>query len=180
MTAATPDANGGMHVDGPIDPAAVVSLVQEIVRHPWPANRAEGRQLLEGVALTPRSGASPNRHMVGTEEHFLLNVPISGPIMGTWVLKGGTFAQVYFQLRLDSAPPSPETTACFDQIFHRFTELYGDPEIPCHGQKGLRRMWSANGLGLDVHYGNEVRSSLMISISDGLLPSLSQTPGQNI
>lgn len=180
MTAAAPDANGGMHLDGPIDPAAVVSLVQEIVRHPWPANTAEGRQLLEDVALTPGSDSSPNLHTVGTEEHFLFDVPISGPMMGTWVLNGGAFTQIYFQLRLDSAPPSPETTACFEQILRRFTEIYGEPEIPWHGQKGLRRMFSANGLELDLQYGNDVSSSLMISISDGLLASLTQTPDPKI
>ena len=92
--------------------------------------------------------------------------------MGTWTLDGGAFTQVYFQLRWDSSPPSPETTECFDEILHRFTELYGEPEVPWHGQNGLRRMWDANGLELDVHYGNEARSSLMIAISDGLLAAL--------
>ena len=163
-----------MDPDGSIDAAAVVSLVQGIVGESWPTSESGRKRLFERVGLKDSGRRVGGPHTVGTELHHPLEVPVAGPVIGTWVLDGGAFTQVYFQLRWDSSPPSPETATCFDEIMRRFTDLYGGPEIPWHGQKSLRRMWDANGLELDVHYGNEARSSLMISISDGLLAQLVQ------
>lgn len=176
---APPDVNRsepdppGLDPEAPIDPSAVVALVQEIVRDPWPTSEAAREYLFDRLNLTVAAWReAQNPHIVGTEQHFLTDPPIAGPVLCTWVQDDSTFVQIYLQLRFDAAPPSPETTACFDEIRRQFTELYGEPEIPWHGQRGLRRMWDANGLELDVHYGNDARSSLMVSISDGVLAAL--------
>ncbi len=175
MTAGALDAGGGWQLDAPIDPATVVSLVQGIVGEPWPADKAAGERLLDRVGLDVRSQrTSNNPHLVGSEQHYTTNLPGPAPVLCSWVVDGGVFKQIYLQLRFDGEPPSPDTTACFEEILRRFTALYGEPEIPWHGRKGLRRMWNAHGLELETHYGNEARSSLMVGISDGLLASLTQ------
>ncbi|MDJ0314781.1 hypothetical protein [Arthrobacter sp. H35-D1] len=69
------------------------------------------------------------------------------------------------QLRLDSAPPDPEATQCFDAILCQLTNHYGEPAIPWHGQRGLRKMWNVNGIDIDLTY-NDSRNSLNIGIQN--------------
>ncbi len=35
-----------------------------------------------------------------------------------------------------------------------------------HGQRFLRRIWNVNGMDIDVHFGNDSRSSLMVGVQD--------------
>ena len=152
----------------PIDPSEVVALVQGLVRDPWPASETRRELLFERLGLKelPRE-ETQNPHIVGTEQHFIIDAPVAGPVVCTWVLDGGAFRQLYFQLRCDALPPSPEISRCFDDIEHHFTRLYGEAAISRHGNMALHRIWDANGMELDVHYGNGQRSVLMVCISPG-------------
>lgn len=68
---------------------------------------------------------------------------------------------------MDSAPPDPEATQCFDAILNQLTNLRGEPSIPWRGQRCLRKMWNVKGIDIDIDIlWNDSRSSLTIGIQD--------------
>lgn len=146
-------------------PEAIVALVEELVRHPWPTSAAERD------ALFKRLGWSIERQLPanGTADagaHFDLETGDDGPpVFATSREMDGVLSSIHLQLRLDSAPPDPEATRCFNAILSRLADLHGEPTIPWHGQRGLRKMWNVSGMDIDVMV-NDSRSSLMIGIQD--------------
>lgn len=171
----------GLELEAPIDPSSVVAMVAEIVRDPWPSSVSGRGQLFSRLGLTTNALREvQNPHIVGSEQHFLTDRPLAGPVLCTWVLEDGMFTQIYFQLRFEAVPPSPETTGCFEEIMRQFTQAYGESSAPQPGQKGFHHRWDANGRELEVRYGNEARSSLMISISKSMLATLAVQDGPSV
>ncbi|MGP9504146.1 hypothetical protein ACT3TS_18295 [Specibacter sp. AOP5-B1-6] len=56
-----------------------------------------------------------------------------------------------------------EATQCFDAIPSQLTTIHGEPTIPWHGQRGLRKLWNVNGIDIDLTH-NDSRSPLTIGI----------------
>lgn len=147
-------------------PDAIVALIDGLTLYPWPKSAA-GRD-----ALFKRVGLRQGNLFTGNSadnfaEHFRLEIEAEGdPVFATSTEKDGLLMSVHLQLRVAVAPPDPAATQCFDEILRRLTELHGEPTIPWHGQRFLRRMWNVNGMDIEVHYGNDSRSSLMIGLLD--------------
>ena len=148
-------------------PEAIVDLVNEAIRHPWPKNQSEKDALFKrlGWGHGTKSPANTNDFR-DIADHFHLETGDEGPpIFATSRELEVLIESIHLQLRLDSAPPDPDATHCFDAILHQLTDLHGEPTIPWHGQRGLRKMWNINGIDIDVTY-NDSRSSLTIGIQD--------------
>lgn len=148
-------------------PEAIVDLVNEAIRHPWPKNQSEKDALFKrlGWGNGTKSPANTNDFR-DIADHFHLETGDDGPpIFATSRELEGLIESIHLQLRLDSAPPDPDATHCFDAILHQLTDLLGEPTIPWHGQRGLRKMWNVNGIDIDVTY-NDSRGSLTIGIQD--------------
>lgn len=147
-------------------PDAIVALIGALSRDPWPKSAA-GRD-----ALFQRVGLRQGRQFTGNgadnfAEHFQLEIDVDGaPVFATSTEKDGLLTAVHLQLRVAMAPPDAEATECFDEILRQLTQLHGEPAIPWHGQSFLRRMWNVNGMDIDVHYGNDSHSSLMIGVQE--------------
>ena len=148
-------------------PEAIVDLVEIAILQPWPKNQAEKEALFKrlGWGHGKKSPASTNdAHDIA--DHFHLEPRDDGPpIFATSRELDGLIESINLQLRLDSALPDPDATRCFEAILSRLAELHGEPTIPWHGQRGLRKMWNVNGIDIDVTY-NDSRSSLYIGIQD--------------
>ncbi len=148
-------------------PEAIVAIVEKLIQYPWPKNTADRDALFQrlGWRHEKRFPASTNR-TVDEADHFHLETPGDGPpLFATSREIDGLIESIYLQLRLGDALPDPEASRCFDAIFSELTDLHGEPIIPWHGQKGLRKMWNVNGIDIDVTY-NDSRSSLTIGIQD--------------
>lgn len=148
-------------------PEAIVDLVEIAVRHPWPKNQSEKDALLKrlGWGHGMKSPANTNDAR-DIADHFHLETGDDGPpLFATSRELDGIIESIHLQLRLDSALPDHDATRCFDAILSRLAELHGEPTIPWHGQRGLRKMWNVNGIDIDVTY-NDSRSSLYIGIQD--------------
>jgi hypothetical protein len=146
-------------------PEAVVALVEELTRYPWPKSEAEQDALFKRLGWG-RGTQSPANSSPDVAAHFHLETRDDGPpVFATSREIDGLIESVHLQLRLDSAPPDPEATQCFDALLTRLTDLHGEPTIPWHGQRGLRKMWNVNGIDIDVTW-NDSRSSLAIGIQD--------------
>jgi hypothetical protein len=112
-----------------------------------------------------KSPANTN-HVRDIADHFHLEPGDDDPpIFATSRELDGLIESIYLQLLLDSAPPDPQATQCFDVILSQLTDLHGEPTIPWHGQRGLRKMWNVNDIDIDITY-NDCRSSLTIGIQD--------------
>lgn len=148
-------------------PDAVVALVEELTRYPWPRTEAERDALFKRLGWSHRKQFPANTSSAGdVADHFQLATRNDGPpIVATSREMGGLIEAIHVDLRMDSAPPDPEATQCFDAILSQLTNLHGEPTIPWHGQKGLRKMWNVNGIDIDITY-NDSRSSLSIGIQD--------------
>lgn len=148
-------------------PDAVVALVEELTRYPWPKSEAEGEALFKRLGWSHRQQFTANTNSaVDVADFFQLETRDDGPpIVATSREMGGLIEAIHVDLRMDSAPPNPEATQCFDAILSQLTNLHGEPTIPWHGQRGLRKMWNVNGIDIDVTY-NDSRSSLSIGIQD--------------
>lgn len=147
-------------------PGAIITLVSGLTQDPWPKTAAEKDAMF--TRLGWRHGNQFTRNSADNfAEHFNLEIEAEGaPVFATSTEKDGLLTSVHLQLRVAVAPPDPEATQCFEAIIRRLTELYGEPTIPWHGQRFLRRIWNVNGIDIDVHYGNDNRSSLMIGVQD--------------
>ncbi|POH56805.1 hypothetical protein CVS28_19100 [Arthrobacter glacialis] len=148
-------------------PEAIVDLVEEAIRHPWPKNQAEKNALFKrlGWGQGKKSPASTNDAR-DIADHFHLEPRDGGPpIFATSRELDGLIESIHLQIRLDSALPDPQATQCFDAILRQLTNLHGEPTIPWHGQRGLRKMWHVNDIDIDITY-NDSRSSLTIGIQD--------------
>lgn len=146
-------------------PEAIVSLVAELTPYPWPKDQTEKDALLKrrGWAHGTKSPANTNDAR-DIADHFHLETGDDGPpLFATSRELDSLMESIHLQLRPDSAPPNSKATLCFDAILSQLTELHGEPTIPWHGQRGLRRMWNVNGIDIDVTY-NDARSSLTIGI----------------
>ncbi len=148
-------------------PEAVVTVVEKLTQYPWPKNTSDRDALFHrlGWCHEKQFPASTNS-TADVADHFHLETRGDGPpIFATSRELDGLMESIHLQLRLDSAPPDPEATRCFDAILSQLTDLHGEPTIPWHGQRGLRKMWNVNGIDIDVTY-NDSRSSLTIGIQD--------------
>lgn len=148
-------------------PVAIVDLVEAAIRHPWPKNQSENDALFKRLRWGhgKKSPATTNDAR-DIADHFHLETGDEGPpIFATSRELGGLIESIHLQLRLDSAPPNPDATHCFEAILSQLVDLHGEPTIPWHGQRGLRKMWNVNGIDIDVTY-NDSRSSLTIGIQD--------------
>lgn len=148
-------------------PEAIVDLVEIAVRHPWPKNQAEKDALFKRLGWGHGEMFPANtKDARDIADHFHLEPRDDGPpIFATSRELDALIESIHIQLRLDSAPPDPRATQCFDAILRHLTDLHGEPTIPWHGQRGLRKMWNVNGIDIDVTY-NDSRSSLNIGIQD--------------
>ena len=148
-------------------PEAIVDLVEKAVRHPWPKNQAEKDALFNRLEWGHGKKSPANtKDARDIADHFHLEPRDDDPpVFATSREVDGLIESINIQLRLDSAPPDPEATQCFGSILRQLTDLHGEPTIPWHGQRGLRKMWNVNGIDIDVTY-NDSRSSLDIGIQD--------------
>ncbi len=148
-------------------PEAIVTLVEELTRYPWPKDQSEKDDLFKRLGWGHGKKSPANTNDVrDIADHFHLETSDDGPpIFATSRELDGLVESIHLQLRLDSAPPDAEATQCFDAILSRLADLHGEPTIPWHGQRGLRKMWNVNGIDIDVTY-NDSRSSLTIGIQD--------------
>lgn len=148
-------------------PEAIVDLVEIVVRHPWPKNQSEKHALLKRLGWgrgTPSPANTDDARDIA--DHFHLETGDDDPpLFASSRELDGLMGSIHLQLRLDSALPDPQATQCFDAILSRLTDLHGEPTIPWHGKRGLRKMWNVNGIDIDVTY-NDSRSSLTIGIQD--------------
>ncbi len=146
-------------------PEAIVDLVEELIRYPWPKSEAEHEALFKRLGWS-RGTQSLRQISTDAAMHFRLETSDDGPpVMATSREIDGVIESVFLDLRLDSALPDPEATKCFDAIVSQLTGLHGEPTIPWHGQRGLRKMWNVNGIDIDVTW-NDSRSSLTIGVQD--------------
>lgn len=146
-------------------PEAIVDLVGELTRHPWPQSEAEQEVLFKRLGCS-RGTRSLGYRSADAAGNFRLETRDDGPpVMATSREIDGVIESVFLDLRHDSAPPDPEATKCFDAIVSQLTALHGEPAIPWHGQRGLRKMWNVNGIDIDVTW-NDSRSALTIGIQD--------------
>ncbi|MHA7271458.1 hypothetical protein [Arthrobacter sp. HLT1-20] len=146
-------------------PDAIVALVEELIRYHWPKNEAEQEALFERLGWS-RGTQSPMHSSADPAVHFRLETRDDGPpLMATSREIDGVIESVFLEFRLDSAPPDPKATQCFEAILSGLTDLHGEPTIPWHGQRGLRKMWNVNGIDIDVTW-NDSRSSLSIGVQE--------------
>lgn len=148
-------------------PEAIVDLVEIAVLHPWPKSQTEKDDLFKrlGWGHGKKFPASTNDSR-DIADHFHLETSDDGPpLFATSRELDGLIESIHLQIRLDSAPPDPQATQCFDAILSQLTDLHGEPTIPWHGQKGLRKMWHVNDIDIDITY-NDSRSALTIGIQD--------------
>ena len=147
-------------------PGAIIALVIGLTQDPWPKNAAEKDAMFARLGL--RNGKQFTRNSADNfAEHFNLEIEAEGaPVFATSTEMDGVLTSVHLQLRVAVASADPEATQCFEAIISRLTELYGEPTIPWHGQRFLRRIWNVDDIDIDVHYGNDNRSSLMIGVQD--------------
>lgn len=148
-------------------PEAIVAIVEELTRYPWPKNQSEKDALFKRLGWSHRQQFPANTNSAGdVADFFQLETRDDGPpIVATSRELGGLIEAIHVDLRMDSAPPDPEATQCFDAILSQLTNLHGEPSIPWHGQRGLRKMWNVNGIDIDITW-NDSRSSLTIGIQD--------------
>lgn len=148
-------------------PEEIVDLVEIAVLQPWPKNQAEKDALFKRLGWGHGKKSPPSTNDArDIADHFHLEPRDDGPpIFASSRELDGLIESIHIQLRLDSAPPDPDATRCFEVILSRLAEIHGDPTIPWHGQRGLRKMWNVNGIDIDVTY-NDSRSSLYIGIQD--------------
>ncbi|WP_449372641.1 hypothetical protein [Arthrobacter psychrolactophilus] len=112
------------------EPESIVALVEELIHDPWPQSRAAGDALFERVGWS-RGTQFPASDSPDVADHFQLETREDGPtVFATSREIEGIPESVYLQLRLGSAPPDGEATACFNTILRRLTELHGEPTIP--------------------------------------------------
>lgn len=148
------------------EPETIVALVQGLAQQAWPKSGAESGALFARMGWRhERQFPASRKH--GPADEFVLDTGVgSPPVFATSTETDGVLDSIYLQLRLGEALPDPDATDCFQAIITRLTEIYGEPSIPWHGQRGLRRMWNVNGMDIDVHFGNDSHSSLMIGFLD--------------
>ncbi|MHA7270152.1 hypothetical protein [Arthrobacter sp. HLT1-20] len=146
-------------------PEAIVDLVEELTRYPWPKSKAEQEALFKRLGWS-RGTQSLGHVSADAAVHFRIATRDDGPpVIATSREIDGVIESVFLDLRLDSASPDPEATKCFDAIVSQLTSLHGEPIIPWHGQRGSRKMWNVNGIDIDVTW-NDSRSSLTIGVQD--------------
>lgn len=156
------------------NPAAVVSLVEQLVAGMWPRSDADRKAWFDRLGLV--SGASwDNAGTAPTVAHYSLRTPLAGGEVSTsWTTYNGRFLGINTQLYSSMETDNPSTLAGFVEIHHRLTELYGEASTPWQDPVVPACVWHVNGRRIVIRFFNLQHSGMMLSVEDAGLASAAE------